>query len=142
MSFLEVVTWVLVAASVTLNTIIWQRQRRINRALTAKPSCPGHEYGEPVVIHGTTPDGGLSLTVRDTPFDDGIWSTYQTQHTLDLVGGPHAQPSHVELDGAIEQIVSDYIPDSLLRIQLAKRVLAEVVKRTGLDPFAQPKEAP
>jgi hypothetical protein len=58
---------------------------------------------------------------------------------VDVVGGTRTDPGDTELDDAIEIIVGDYIPDSLLRVQLAKRILAEVLRRTPItDPYARP----
>lgn len=56
----------------------------------------------------------------------------------DIVGGGYTDPGDTELDDAIEQIVGDYIPDTLLRLQCAGRILREVARRTGLDVYARP----
>ena len=56
-----------------------------------------------------------------------------------IVGGTHSDPGDTELDDAIEQFVGDYVHDSLLRIELAQRILAEVLRRTPIDdPFMRP----
>lgn len=56
----------------------------------------------------------------------------------DIVGGDHTDPGDIHLDDAIEHIVGDYIPDSLLRVQLTNRIVAEVLRRTPLnDPYAR-----
>lgn len=64
------------------------------------------------------------------------------ERPVDIIGGGYTDPGDTELDDAIEQIVADYIPDSLLRVQLAKRILAEVLRRTPIDdPYARPRPA-
>lgn len=56
----------------------------------------------------------------------------------DIVGGTKRDPGDTELDDAIEIIVGDYISDSLLRIDLAQRIMAEVLRRTPIDdPYAR-----
>jgi hypothetical protein len=57
---------------------------------------------------------------------------------VNIVGGTHTDPGNTELDDAIEVIVGDYVADTLVRTDLAKRVLAEVVKRTGLGVYDKP----
>jgi hypothetical protein len=57
---------------------------------------------------------------------------------VNIVGGTHTDPGNTELDDAIEMIVGDYVADTLVRTDLAKRVLAEVVKRTGLGVYDKP----
>jgi hypothetical protein len=56
----------------------------------------------------------------------------------DIVGGNKTDPDDTQLDDAIEIIVGDYVTDSLLRIQLTSRIVAEVLRRTPLnDPYAR-----
>lgn len=75
----EVVTWVLVACSVTLNTIIWGRQRRQDQAIR---KCPGHQVGDTVrFVHD---DGtAFQISFGNRGREVSKWTTWQAQPGLD-----------------------------------------------------------
>lgn len=58
--------------------------------------------------------------------------------TINIIGGGYQEPGNTELDDAIEQILDPYIPDSILRIELTKRILTEVEKRTPVRAMDRP----
>lgn len=88
----------------------------------------------------------ISVSRDQLPFFEHRWGEdEETSNTavkphpiIDIIGGRQTEPGDTELDDAIEQIVGDYIPDSLLRIQLKQRILREILRRTALDAFARP----
>lgn len=81
-------------------------------------------------------DGNVIHEVDLTP-PPIVVPSWHAPEVADIVGGTQTDPGDTELDNAIEIIVADYIPDSLLRVQLAKRILREVLLRTPIDdPYA------
>ena len=81
---------------------------------------------------------GRRLRQSDRPGPSRYRALVDDPRVYDIVGGTWIEPGDTELDDTIEQIVGDYVPDSLVRVQLAKRILAEVLRRTPInDPYAR-----
>jgi hypothetical protein len=104
----------------------------------------------PIDAHGQAVDVTVYFDTRPWTFtaqwggqaaryqlDGEVWRVTE-RDVVDIAGGGFTDPGDTELDDAVEQIVGDYIPDTLLRLQCAGRIMREVTRRTGLDVYARP----